>query len=56
LIDLAQVPASTRQSLVEGTDYRTRWTHDDLAAMRTGQQDIYAADEQLRAEPVIQNR
>jgi hypothetical protein len=54
LLDLTQVPESKRKSLVEGLDYREKWTHDDLTAMRTGQQDIYASSDSLKAEPAVE--
>jgi hypothetical protein len=54
LLELARVPASKRQSLKEGEDYRSQWTFEEAEALRKSAQDIY--QQQLEAEPVIENR
>lgn len=54
LLDLSQVPASHRESLVEELDYRSQWTYEDQAELRRTAEDAYL--KQLEAEPVIQNR
>jgi hypothetical protein len=40
LFDLALVPASKRESLVEGLDYKTDWTFEEAEALQKAQEDV----------------
>jgi hypothetical protein len=50
LLDLSQVPASKRESLIEGLDYREAWTFEEAEALRKAQEDVY---QPLETEPVV---
>jgi hypothetical protein len=51
LLDLAEVPESHRQSLKEGTDYKTAWTHEERAGVRRAEEDAYL--KQFETEPAV---
>jgi hypothetical protein len=51
LLELNQVPASKRESLVEGLDYKTDWTFEEAAQLQKAQEDIYA--HAIETEPTI---
>jgi hypothetical protein len=54
LIDLAQVPASRRESLVEGLDYRSQWSNEEQAELQKAEAETYQQQpEQPEAEPAV---
>lgn len=56
LFDLARVPESKRPSLVEGLDFKSDWTYQELEEMQKEQEDIYAGTKQFETEPVASTR
>jgi hypothetical protein len=47
--DLAQVPASVRQSLKEGEHYKTNWSFEDQAEVRKAAKETYLAQFQTES-------
>jgi hypothetical protein len=45
LLDLATVPVSQRQAMVEGLDYRKAWTHEEQSQLKRSRSDIYRESE-----------
>lgn len=41
LLDLSQVPASHRESLKEGTDYKSQWTDEERLQLMKAEEDAY---------------
>jgi hypothetical protein len=50
LIDLTQIPASRRQAMVEGEDFKTNWSFADQAEVRRAARETYL--DQFTVEPV----